>query len=519
MHTDTKQILESLSDTPDASVIRSHSSVLPDMLKDIPKINFFSRVFPKAIELQKEREALEAQLTNDDGSLNSNDDLKPQRDNLKKIVAKLERMKLKRNHFVIEVNAVIMEVAKEKGWNICSLEDGRIYIYNGQYWKSITEKEIQSFLGEAANRMGVEKYTAEYYQFQETLLKQFFVNTFTKLPEQSRDRVLINLLNGTLEITRNGAQLLPFKATDMLMYQLPFPYDPAAKWPRWMKFLNEVLPEKESQMVKAEYLASAFLKNGNNFLKTEKAMILYGSGANGKSVVHEVIMALFGRSNVTSYSLESLTDNVGNSRAQIQHKLLNYASEISTRFDPVIFKGLASGEPVEAKFLYKDKFDITDYAKLMFNCNDLPIAELTNGYFRRWIVLHFAVTIPEHKQNKNLHNEIIENELPGVLNWVIEGLHRLLKNKGFTESPQVNAMLDRYRLESDSVLLFLSEEGYQKTFDDHMPVMDLYKLYCIFCSDGNYRAVARKNFKKRLEDAGYTIGEKNYGQCIYIIKK
>lgn len=91
-----------------------------------------------------------------------------------------------------------------------------------------------------------------------------------------------------------------------------------------MEFLNEVLPEIAAQNVIAEYLTFVFVKK----IKFEKMLVLYGSGANGKSVMFEIVNALFGKENATSYSLEDLT-NSDYVRAKIADKLLNYASEIS----------------------------------------------------------------------------------------------------------------------------------------------------------------------------------------------
>src|SRR5690606_41567228 len=62
--------------------------------------------------------------------------------------------------------------------------------------------------------------------------------------------------------------------------------------------------DPERQRVLAEYLGFVFIKHGSNALKEEKALILYGTGANGKSVFFEVVNALLGTDNVSSYSLQ-----------------------------------------------------------------------------------------------------------------------------------------------------------------------------------------------------------------------
>jgi hypothetical protein len=56
-----------------------------------------------------------------------------------------------------------------------------------------------------------------------------------------------------------------------------------------------------------------------------------------------------GIDNVSSYSLQSLTNDNGYFRAKLANKLVNYASEINGKLEASIFKAMVSGEPVEAR--------------------------------------------------------------------------------------------------------------------------------------------------------------------------
>ena len=72
-------------------------------------------------------------------------------------------------------------------------------------------------------------------------------------------------------------------------------------------------------------------------------------------------------------------------RPALANALLNFGSEIDSKCDPDLFKKLASGEPIEARKLYKDPFIMRDYARLAFNANTLPReTEHTTGFFRRF---------------------------------------------------------------------------------------------------------------------------------------
>ncbi len=81
--------------------------------------------------------------------------------------------------------------------------------------------------------------------------------------------------------------------------------------------------------------------------------------------------------------------------------------------------------------------------------------EHTNAYFRRFLIIPFDETIPEHEQDKGLSSKIIDHELSGVFNWVLNGLDRLLKQKRFSDCEAAKQAVEQYKNESNSVLRHL----------------------------------------------------------------
>ena len=426
-----------------------------------------------------------------------------------------EDQKLSKKHYLVTCIEKILETANRNNWGICRNHDF-IYLYNGDYWNLLDNIEYQTFLGIAAEKMGVDRFDARLYTFREQLLKQFLAVANLPKPPQSDRVVLINLKNGTFEIDEGMYTLRRHDRNDFLTYMLPFSYDEAAGCPIFTKYLNRILPDTGRQMILAEYLGYLFIKH--SVLKLEKALLLYGKGANGKSVFFDVVNALLGGTeNVSSYSLQNLTNENGYYRAMLANRLVNYASEINGKLEASIFKQLVSGEPVEARLPYGEPFTLTNYAKLIFNCNDLPReVEQTNAFFRRFLIIPFDVTIPEEEQDKELAQKIIRQELSGVFNWVLEGLKRLLQQKQFTHSDAVDETLENYIKVSNSVILFLEEEGYQKSPDAYIQLKDLYNQYKSFCFDGSYHPVSKRNFSERLRNAEIIIERKNFGIVVYV---
>ena len=280
------------------------------------------------------------------------------------------------------------------------------------------------------------------------------------------------------------------------------------------------MPDVERQRVLAEYLGFVFIKHGSNRLKEEKALILYGTGANGKSVFFEVVNALLGAENVSSYSLQSLTNDNGYFRAKLANKLVNYASEINGKLEASIFKQLVSGEPVEARLPYGQPFILKQYAKLIFNCNELPKdVEHTNAYFRRFLIVPFDVTIAPQEQDKNLHTKIIESELSGVFNWVLEGLNRLLEQKRFSDCEAAQRAVEQYRIESDSVQMFLSEHEYSFSNTSETPLKEMFSEYRNYCIESGFKPCSLRTYADRLRNTGYITERKNFGTVVNAQKK
>ena len=480
-------------------VTTPHAEILVELLKHFEWLDFQLLVFPQVKSMRDRLKALGKEAEKEEAEKEA-----------KELQEKIDKLKLNQKHYLILAIENVLAVAKSKKWGLCKSHEF-IYVYNGEFWAEIDKEALQKFLGEAAEKMGVTKFEARFHLFRKQLLEQFISTAYLPAPQSvNKDTVLVNLQNGTFEISPQGTRLRPFDRSDFITYQLPFRYDPKAKAPIFQKYLDRVLPDTERQMVLAEYLGYIFIKHGSNTLKEEKALILYGEGANGKSVFFEVVTALLGRTNVSNYSLQSLTEDKGFYRAKIVNKLVNYASEINGKLEASLFKAMVSGEPVEACPKYGQPFTMTDYAKFIFNCNELPKdVEHTNAYFRRFLIIPFGVTIPEHEQDKNLHAKIIETELSGVFNWVLEGLSRLLEQKRFSNCEAARKALEQYKVESNSVHLFLNENGYKVSAKAKRAVKDLYSEYRLFCNDDGMSHFKKSNFLKQLRALGFVVDRGN----------
>lgn len=498
--------IENLTNSIEA-VQNTTDDILRELTNSIGQIDFMLLAFPESETVKKQFEIL-------DKKLNSGAELTEiEEKNYNVLAKKILKYKLNKNHYLILCVEQLIKISKTNNWGLCK-KNGYIYLYNGFYWSEIDKECFQSFLGNVALKMGVEKFKGKIHTFKDELFKQFLSDAYLPTPKTKKNNALINLLNGTFEITPTKRGLRPFESKDFITHQLPFEYEPEAKASLFQKYLDEVLPDAEKQKIFAEFCGYIFIKP--SVLKLEKMLILYGTGANGKSVFFEILNALLGNENISNYSLQSLTNDNGYFRAQIGNKLVNYASEINGKLETDIFKQMASGEPIEARLPYGEPFILNDYAKLIFNCNELPKdVEHTNAFFRRFLIIGFDVTIPEDKQDKQLPQKIINNELSGVFNWILQGLDRVLEQKNFSKCEAVENARSNYEKQSDSVKMFIDEFEY-KTATDYTAISTLYAQYKYFCIEDGFRPVNKSNFMKRLHHFKILVNRLSIGNVAYI---
>lgn len=424
-----------------------------------------------------------------------------------------EGEKIQRKHYIVGAIEEILNAAKVNGWQLCR-NNGQTFVYNGAYWKAIDRELLQSFFGNASEAIGIPKADAKFYQFRHDLLKQFDAVAYLPAPERTDGLTLVNFSNGTFVVDGEGQRLRQPAPEDFITYQLPFDYNPEAIAPMFTAFLTKVVPDTDKQKVLQEYLGYVFISSQK--LKLEKVLLLYGSGANGKSVFIEIMSAMLGGDNVSRYSLESITDPKGYSRAELVTKLLNLSTEISGKMDKGLFKQLASGESVEARHIYGTPFTMEGYAKLLFSTNELPKeTESTDGFFRRWLIIPFDVTIPEASQDKELAMKIINTELSGVFNWVLDGLRRLLIQKRFTDCEAVRNQVKAFRQQSDSVLMFIEDELYHVDKVHFIALKVMFAGYRSYCIDNGYRECSATTFSGRLKGAGYEVKRMAAGNVVY----
>lgn len=279
-----------------------------------------------------------------------------------------------------------------------------------------------------------------------------------------RDRLatgnLLNLANGCLDL--RTFELRPHRRDDLLTHCLPYAYDADATCPTWERFIREVLvddklqPDPELAALAQEAIGYSLTTETNR----EAFFFLSGNGGNGKSTLIRTVAALLGDDLSMTLDLEALAQYGADYRlAMIRGKRIVFSTEAKpeAKIADGVFRRIASGETLDARPIGKEPVQITPVCKLWWAQNAQPnVHDTSDGFWRRLKLLPFRRQFTEAEKDIDLPAKLLA-ELPGILNWALDGLRRLRTVGTFTASKQATAAAAEYRTASNPIALWVNE--------------------------------------------------------------
>jgi len=376
---------------------------------------------------------------------------------------------------------------------------GQLHRYvNGVYrsgGEQFIEMESQKRLGEESRQRRIAE-VVYYVQ----------VASYTDPDELNKNTDVINLKNGLLEWRAGKLHLHDPDCLSTI--QIPVEYDPEARCPVVDHFLVTTLPPDCIHL--AEELFGYCLIPDVRF---NKAFMLYGTGANGKSTFLTLLEAFVGGDNVAKIPLQELAENRFK-RADLSAKLVNLFADLDTKSleSSSYFKTIVSGDMIDAERKHRDPFYFRPFARLVFSANEVPRSgDRSFAYYRRWCIIRFPNQFTDENADRDLAAKLMKpSELSGLLNRALRGLERLLEQGHFTESETTKGALEDYKKENDTAVAFVSERC-ELAPKLRIERPELYAAYEEYCADEGFRVVSRQRFYKTLRSypqIGEVMGDK-----------
>ncbi|WP_439507300.1 phage/plasmid primase, P4 family [Yoonia sp.] len=326
---------------------------------------------------------------------------------------------------------------------------------------------------------------------------------------------LIGVGNGLVELSTGT--LIPNRPDLYITKHIGVDFDDTAKAPRWSAFMSEVFCNDPSTIAAVQQLLGMTIVGG----ATEEKMIFsVGTGANGKSLMSNVVHYILGPYAVTappSLLAARRSDDHGPrpDLAMLAGSRLVSINEMAVGMilDETVVKQLAGREPMSARFLYQGLFTFQPMFSVWVRTNHKPIIKGTdNGIWRRIIILPFRRTFLPEDQDPQLEAKLLA-ERAGILAWMVRGATQYLKD-GIKLSQAIKAEVAQYRADSDILGDFLDEHTDRGAgFDVAQQV--LYIHFGMWCASNGFRCPSKRSFTAQLGDRGF--GQRKSGSDRYYV--
>jgi putative DNA primase/helicase len=314
------------------------------------------------------------------------------------------------------------------------------------------------------------------------------------------------VLNGTVDL-RTGDLRAPDRS-DLITKTAGCEFDQDATCPRWMSFLSEITAGDESLMAYLRALVGYTLTGETS---GQMLMFLYGTGQNGKSVFIEVIRDLLGEYGVSlrtdALSLRAFSSKNGPSEdiARLMGARMVTVNETAEgmRFDEALVKDLTGEDTVAARRMYQGTLEFRPAFKIWIRGNHQPeFNGADGGMARRVRLIPFEVRIPDEHVDPQLRSKL-RSELPGILNWAIEGCMEW-QRRGRIDTPQkVLDATSEYVEAMDGLADFLEAELVRDE-RSQASIADIFRRYEAWCVEAGIRMPMTKHkLGLRLKGRGF----------------
>ncbi len=312
--------------------------------------------------------------------------------------------------------------------------------------------------------------------------------------ELNSNPYIINLKNGLYNVLEDT--LIPHTPDYYSTVQLSVSYNPDAKCPRFLQYLDEVIDKDQIPLI--QEMMGYFLVP---VTRAQKCFVIVGEGGAGKSQLLLVLNdILLGKENVSNVSWQALNERF--KTAELFGKLANIFADLPTKNidDNGIFKALVGEDYLTVEKKNKNPFSFQSTARLLFSCNNIPknYGDRSEGFYRRLIIVRFDHAVPEDKKDPELLDKL-RLEADGIFLFALEGLKRLMRNRyRFSETDANREELQQYREDSDSVLSFVKDCCETGDEDHCAGSTELFNAYKNYCEESGMKPYSQKKFIQQL---------------------
>ncbi len=401
--------------------------------------------------------------------------------------------------------------------------------FNGRYWDMKFGEDLARKLAhQVAGRMpGLHEFYKEFvaakdfYKFANdcgsagktsAMMRQAQSYVTVELDVFDSDIYAINCLNGTLKLRyvdgKFDVRLSPHDPADRITRCAAVSYDPKAEAVEFERVWRKALPDREER----GYFHRVCGYSSTGETKEQAFFLCQGPGQDSKSTLLDACREALGTYGVAAAPDTFLEAQNANASGP-QPDLIKLSGDTrfavlsepkrGAKFNEGLLKSWTSGSPISARDLNAKPINFRPRPKLIFECNSFPVAKGDDdGIWRRIRPMLFRRKVADADVDRSLQQRLRENELPGILNWLVRGIGDWFK-RGLDTPAKLKALVDDWRRSSSPFGDWLHE--YCVIGDEAKGCRELssylYKSYTAWCEDqGNDKPISQTSFGNALRD-------------------
>lgn len=325
----------------------------------------------------------------------------------------------------------------------------------------------------------------------------------------------------TVDQQSGDIQELPHDPSHKARHCLDFAYSKDANCPVFIEGLKKIFGSDENKILAFQEFLGALLVGIRDIADNVRTvLVIKGPPNSGKSTLAEIVKLL-----VPQHATASVSPELWGKQyylAKLAGVGLNIVTELSRNklVCGAAFKTVASREQVSARHPYGRAFFYTPIAQHLFLTNEwFSTDDKTDAFGRRFILISCDTKLTA-EETDGQYLEKIQAELPGILNFALEGAQRLLKSGRFTlPKDQEDHLLD-IQAPGDIVERFI-RRGLERepNADKPLPTEDIFQAFKAFAerndidtSDWTDKPLThRRRIASRVKDFHGAIRTKHRG--------
>jgi len=258
---------------------------------------------------------------------------------------------------------------------------------------------------------------------------------------------------------------------------LPFGYDPTATAPRWHQFLGETFDNDRESIGELQKVFGYLLTADT---RLQKIFTIIGPKRSGKGTIGRALQGLLGAENIASPTFSNLGSDFGLEGLIGKRAAIIADARLGTRADRVAVSEVLLNVSGEDSINVRRKRR-TDWcgkldARIVILSNELPALPDPSGALAgRYIVFHTPVSF-FGREDHGLTDKLL-TELPGILNWALDGLQRLAAGERITTPAMARDLLEEIDALGSPVKAFVTERCTFGSTDLTVKKDDLWAAY------------------------------------------